>query len=59
MVVQSVVTVRVSNFEFSIPKGAPELQFVPAGNGLIPIVPGKENEEPQVPLFVTPLNKHV
>ncbi|KAK0193230.1 cytochrome P450 [Armillaria mellea] len=59
MEMQSVITELVSNFEFSIPKGAPELRFVPAGVGLIPIVPGKENEEPQVPLFVTPLNKQV
>ena len=59
MVIQSVVTELVSNFEFSIPKGAPELQHTPAGNSLIPTIPGKENEGSQVPLLVTPLNKQV
>ncbi len=51
------VTELLSNFEFSIPKGAPELQHGPAGIVLIPLVPGKANEGPQVPLVVTPLNK--
>ncbi|KAK0214196.1 hypothetical protein IW262DRAFT_1300950 [Armillaria fumosa] len=49
MAVQSVVTELLSNFEFTIPqKGAPELQHGPAGAALIPIVPGKTNEGPQV-----------
>ncbi|PBK83843.1 cytochrome P450 [Armillaria gallica] len=59
MEAQSVVTELLNNFEFSIPKGAPELQHGPAGFGLIPIVPGKANEGPQIPLLVTPLNKQV
>ncbi|KAK0218533.1 cytochrome P450 [Armillaria nabsnona] len=59
MEVQSVVTELLNNFEFSIPKGAPELQHGPAGDGLIPIVPGKANEGPQIPLLVTRLNKQV
>ncbi|KAK0470688.1 cytochrome P450 [Armillaria novae-zelandiae] len=59
MAVQSVVTELLSNFEFSVPQGAPELHHGPAGAALIPIVPGKENEGPQVPLRVTPLNKEV
>ncbi|KAK0472202.1 cytochrome P450 [Armillaria novae-zelandiae] len=59
MAVQSVITELLSNFEFSIPQGAPELHHGPAGAALIPIVPGKENEGPQVPLRVTPLNKEV
>ena len=59
MVIQLVVTELVSNFEFSIPKGAPELQHTPAGSSLMPTVPGKENEGSQVPLLVTPLNKQV
>ncbi len=41
MEVQSVVTELLNNFEFSIPKGAPELQHGPGGFGLIPIVPGE------------------
>ncbi len=53
------VTELLSNFEFSIPKGAPELQHGPANLILIPIVPGKADEGPQVPLLVTPLNKQV
>ncbi|KAK0493332.1 cytochrome P450 [Armillaria luteobubalina] len=57
MELQSVVSELLSNFEFSIPKGAPELQHGPAGFVLIPIVPGKANEGPQIPLLVTPLNK--
>ncbi|KAK0229198.1 cytochrome P450 [Armillaria nabsnona] len=57
MELQSVVTELLSNFEFSIPKGAPELQHGPAGIVLIPIVPGRANEGPQIPLLVTPLNK--
>ncbi|PBL04595.1 cytochrome P450 [Armillaria gallica] len=57
MEVQSVVTELLNNFEFSIPKGAPELQHGPGGQGLIPIVPGKANEGSQIPLLVTPLNK--
>ncbi|KAK0218550.1 cytochrome P450 [Armillaria nabsnona] len=59
MEMQSVVTELLSNFEFSIPKGAPELQHGPADPVLIPIVPGKADEGPQVPLLVTPLNKQV
>ncbi|KAK0214207.1 cytochrome P450 [Armillaria fumosa] len=59
MAVQSVVAELLSNFEFSIPKGAPELQHGPAGAALIPVVRGKANEGPQVPLRVTPLNKQV
>ncbi|PBK86225.1 cytochrome P450 [Armillaria gallica] len=59
MEMQSVVTELLSNFEFSIPKGAPELQHGPADLVLIPIVPGKADEGPQVPLLVTPLNKQV
>ncbi|PBL04552.1 PAH-inducible cytochrome P450 monooxygenase PC-PAH 1 [Armillaria gallica] len=59
MEVQSVVTELLNNFSFSIPKGAPELQYGPAGDGLIPLVPGKVNEGPQIPLLVTPLNKQV
>ncbi|KAK0214204.1 cytochrome P450 [Armillaria fumosa] len=59
MEMQSVVTELLSNFEFSIPKGAPELQLGPAGASLLPIVPGKANEGPQVRLRVTPLNKRV
>ncbi len=59
MEVQSVVTELLNNFEFSIPKGAPELQHGPGGFGLIPIVPGKANEGSQIPLLVTPLNKQV
>ncbi len=59
MEMQSVVTELLSNFEFSIPKGAPELQHGPANLILIPIVPGKADEGPQVPLLVTPLNKQV
>ncbi|PBK71908.1 cytochrome P450 [Armillaria solidipes] len=57
MELQSVVTELLSNFEFGIPKGAPELQHGPAGFVLIPIVPGKAKEGPQIPLLVTPLNK--
>ncbi len=53
------VTELLHNFEFSVPKGAPELQHSPVGPGLIPTVPGKENEGPQIPLLVTPLNKQV
>ncbi len=56
---QSVVTELLSNFEFSIPKGAPELQHGPADPALVPIVPGKADEGPQVPLFVIPLNKQI
>ncbi|KAG7453207.1 cytochrome P450 [Guyanagaster necrorhizus] len=57
MELQSVVTELLSNFEFSISKGAPELQHGPAGFVLIPIVPGKAKEGPQIPLLVTPLKK--
>ncbi|PBK86316.1 hypothetical protein ARMGADRAFT_1086787 [Armillaria gallica] len=49
----------LSNFQFSIPKGAPELQHGPTDPVLIPIIPGKVDEGPQVPLLVTPLNKQV
>ncbi len=59
MEMQSVVTELLSNFEFSIPKGAPELQHGPADHTLIAIVPGKADEGPQVPLVVTPLNKQI
>ncbi|KAK0193232.1 cytochrome P450 [Armillaria mellea] len=59
MEMQAMVTELLSNFEFSIPKGVPELQQGPAGPALFPIVPGKGNEGPQVPLRVTPLNKEV
>ncbi|KAK0207538.1 cytochrome P450 [Armillaria fumosa] len=59
MELQSVVVELLSNFEFGIPKGAPELQDSPAGIALIPLVPGKANEGPQIPLRVTPLNKQV
>jgi len=56
MEMQSVVTELLSNFEFNIPKGAPELQHGPVDpTFLIPIVPGKADEGPQVPLLVTPL----
>ncbi|KAK0214197.1 cytochrome P450 [Armillaria fumosa] len=57
MELQSVVAELLSNFEFSIPKGALELQDAPAGIALIPLVPGRANEGPQAPLHVTPLNK--
>ncbi|PBK83826.1 cytochrome P450 [Armillaria gallica] len=57
MEMQSVVTELLNNFEFSIPKGAPELQHGPADPVLIPIVLGKADEGLQVPLLVTPLNK--
>ncbi len=56
---QSVVTELLSNFEFSIPKGAPELQHCPAGHALVSIVPGKADEGPQVPLLVISLNKQI
>ncbi|KAK0207526.1 cytochrome P450 [Armillaria fumosa] len=59
MELQSVVTELLSNFEFSIPRGVPELQDVPAGIALIPVVPGKTNEGAQIPLLITPLNKQV
>ncbi|KAK0207525.1 cytochrome P450 [Armillaria fumosa] len=59
MELQSVIVELLSNFEFSIPKGAPELQDAPASTTLVPIVPGKANEGPQVPLCVIPLNKQV
>ena len=59
MEMQSVVTELLSNFEFSIPKGAPELQHGPTDHALIAIVPGKADEGPQVLLLVTPLNKQV
>ncbi|KAK0470689.1 cytochrome P450 [Armillaria novae-zelandiae] len=59
MEVQSVVTELLSNFEFSVPKGAPELKDGLAGATLNPIVSGKANEGPQVPLRVTPLNEQV
>ncbi len=51
------VSELLSKFEFSIPKGAPELQYSPGGFVLIPTVPGKVEEGPQIPLLVTPLNK--
>ncbi|KAK0186090.1 cytochrome P450 [Armillaria mellea] len=57
MELQSVVAELLSNFEFSVPKGAPELQHGPAGIVLIPTVPGKADEGPQIPLLVTPLNR--
>ncbi|KAK0455342.1 cytochrome P450 [Desarmillaria tabescens] len=57
MELQSVVTELLSNFEFSMPKGAPRLQHGPAGQTLGPIVLGKAEEGPQIPLLVTPLNR--
>ncbi|KAK0473875.1 cytochrome P450 [Armillaria novae-zelandiae] len=57
MELQSVITELLSNFEFSMPKGAPKLQHGPAGLTLAPIVPGKAEEGPQIPLLVTSLNK--
>ncbi|KAK0455344.1 cytochrome P450 [Desarmillaria tabescens] len=57
MELQSVVTELLSNFEFSMPKGAPRLQHGPAGMALGPNVPGKVEEGPQIPLLVTALNK--
>ncbi|PBK59314.1 cytochrome P450 [Armillaria solidipes] len=57
MELQSVVTELLSNFEFSIPKGAPDIQPCPVGFGTIPTVLGKAKEGPQVPLLVTPLSK--
>ncbi|KAK0431729.1 cytochrome P450 [Armillaria borealis] len=57
MELQSVVTELLSNFEFSMPKGASKLQHGPAGMTLSPIVPGKAEEGPQIPLLVTALNK--
>ncbi|KAK0438186.1 cytochrome P450 [Desarmillaria tabescens] len=57
MELQSVVTELLSNFEFSMLKGASKLQHGPAGTALIPIVPGKAEEGAQVPLLVTALNK--
>ncbi|KAK0186133.1 cytochrome P450 [Armillaria mellea] len=57
MELQSVVTELLSNFEFSTPKGAPKLQHGPAGLAVSPIVPGKAEEGPQIPLLVTVLNK--
>ncbi|PBK92219.1 cytochrome P450 [Armillaria gallica] len=57
MELQSVVTELLSNFEFSMPKGASKLQHGPAGMTLSPIVPGKVEEGPQIPLLVTALNK--
>ncbi|PBK70153.1 cytochrome P450 [Armillaria solidipes] len=57
MELQSVVTELLSNFEFSMPKGAPKLQHGLAGTTLSPIVPGKAKEGPQIPLLVTALNK--
>lgn len=57
MELQSVVTELLSNFEFSIPTGAPDIQPCPVGVGTIPTVLGKAKEGPQVPLLVTPLSK--
>ncbi|KAK0492366.1 hypothetical protein EDD18DRAFT_1184276 [Armillaria luteobubalina] len=57
MELQSVVTELLDNFEFDMPKGASKLQHGPAGAGLAPLVPGKAEEGPQVPLLVTPLRK--
>ncbi|KAK0455285.1 cytochrome P450 [Desarmillaria tabescens] len=57
MELQPVITELLSNFEFSIPKGAPDLQHDPAGVLLLPIVPGKAQEGPQIPLLVTPPKK--
>ncbi len=45
MEVQSVVTELLNNFEFSIPKGAPELQYGPAGDGLIPSFRGRRMKD--------------
>ncbi|KAK0493368.1 cytochrome P450 [Armillaria luteobubalina] len=57
MELQSVVTELLSNFEFSMPKGAPKLLHGPAGVTLSPIVPGKGEEGPQIPLLVAALKK--
>ncbi|KAK0221384.1 cytochrome P450 [Armillaria fumosa] len=57
MELQSVVAELLDNFEFSMPKGASKLQHGPAGAGLTPLVLGKAEEGPQVPLLVTPLHK--
>ncbi|KAK0187587.1 cytochrome P450 [Armillaria mellea] len=54
---QSVVTELLNNFEFRMPKGASKLQHGPAGSGLAPLVLGKADKGPQVPLLVTPLHK--
>ncbi|KAK0493367.1 cytochrome P450 [Armillaria luteobubalina] len=59
MELQSVVTELLSNFEFSMPKGAPKLLHGPAGMTLSPMVPGKAEEGPQIPLLVTTLDKLV
>ncbi|KAK0478584.1 cytochrome P450 [Armillaria luteobubalina] len=58
MELQSVVTELLSNFEFSIPKGAPDILPCPVGFGTIPTVLGRAKEGPQVPLLITPLNKY-
>ncbi|KAK0445349.1 cytochrome P450 [Desarmillaria tabescens] len=57
MELQSVVTELLDNFEFSMPKGASKLQHGPAGMALSPIVPGKAEEGPQIPLLVAVLKK--
>ncbi|KAK0455304.1 cytochrome P450 [Desarmillaria tabescens] len=57
MELQSVVTELLSNFEFSIPRGAPDIQHCPVGFATIPIALGKAKEGPQVPLLVTALTK--
>ncbi|KAK0445854.1 cytochrome P450 [Armillaria borealis] len=57
MELQSVVTELLDNFEFSIPKGASKLQQSPAGIGLSPLIPGKAEEGPQIPLLVTALRR--
>ncbi len=57
MELQSVVTELLDNFEFTMPKGASKLQHGPAGIGLTPLVVGKAEEGPQIPLLVTPLHK--
>ncbi|KAK0187584.1 cytochrome P450 [Armillaria mellea] len=57
MELQSVVTELLNNFEFRMPKGVSKLQHGPALDGLLPLVPGKADEGPQVPLAVTCLHK--
>ncbi|KAK0457464.1 cytochrome P450 [Desarmillaria tabescens] len=57
MELQSVVTELLDNFEFSMPNGASKLQHGPVGAGLTPIVPGKAEEGPQIPLRIIALNK--
>ncbi|KAK0210055.1 cytochrome P450, partial [Desarmillaria ectypa] len=57
MELQWVVTKLLDKFEFSIPKGIPELRHGPVNFVLTPVVPGKAHEGPQMPLLATPLKK--